>query len=78
MLRNEFLKRPYNFVALNTWSILAFRAGDKNEGCRTATLYNHIFGNNSSMTDFVSTNCEPPSDSFSFQREYKAWLSSIL
>lgn len=50
---------PWNFSAMRYLSIVAFRQGDRLEGCFYLWKYDHLFFDRSSIHDKLALNCPP-------------------
>ena len=59
-LRMILDRNPYNFSAIQMWSVLAFQTNHPNEGCVSLWIFDQIFSGRSSMHDKLMQYCKEP------------------
>jgi O-antigen ligase len=56
-LTAELIKRPYNYAALNLWSLVQFKTGRLDRGCQTLNFYDALFDGQSRQHNFYFATC---------------------
>lgn len=67
ILRKTLEKTPYNYIALQVWSVMAGRSGHLHEACLHLWIYDKLFQGKTAVHEQTIQNCSETANNFSGQ-----------